>query len=540
MTFDLTQRAWVPVLGDRAVREVSLNGALGGAGGIPGLAATPVSMSPALLRYLLAVVLDVFGAPRSRGEWEERWAAGHLDAGRLNAYFDQHRHRFDLFSETAPFAQVADLRTPKDETKPASLLLPAAASGNNVPVFSARTEADSVALSPAEAARWLIHALAWDPAGIKSGAEGDAKAPKGKTYGNPVGPLGQIGVVMPVGRNLFETIMLNLPVLEDGLVPADAPHWRREPMGPTWESREPTGLLDLLTWPSRRVRLIPEDVDGRTVVRSVVLTAGDRMLSIPRDEPHTLWNATRNPKPDDPPWRPRRHQSGKASWQGLDALLAISDEALDSPNVRSSTLLGQIAGLEADNRIDATYPMNVEIVGYEYGSNSAVFDNLVADTLALPIVALRSNSELRYMLDQIVDEADDLITAVNLLDADLRQAAGGDPTPWNSGQRPGTVLVHRLDPVVRRLLRGLQADPEAIDGARDAWHHHAWRLTRRLGDELLASIGPTAFTGRRVTRVGKTGVVRASSAESSFRWRVNKAVGRDGRGNPIPSTEEAS
>lgn len=540
MPFDLVSREWIPVLRGGTVREESLSGALGGAGGITGLAVTPASMSPALLRYLVAVVLDVFGAPRSRGEWGQRWATGSFDRSRIDTYLDEHGHRFDLFSEVAPFAQAAGLRTCKGEVKPASLLLPAIQTGNSTPLFSARTEADPVVLAPAEAARWLIHVLAWDTAGIKSGAEGDPNAPKGKAYGNPVGPLGQIGTVVPTGRTLFETITLNLPVLPDGLAPSDAPHWRREPMGPTWSLREPTGLLDLLTWPSRRVRLIPELVDAETVVRSVVLTAGDRLFSVPPNEPHTLWNRTRNPKPDDPEWRPRRHRSGRASWQGLDALLATSDETGQSREARSSDSLVQIGGLVEEGQLDAGYPLNVEVVGYEYGTQSAVFDNLVADTLPLPVAALRSSEELSELLDHVVVEARALISAVNILDADLRQAAGGDPTPWNSGQRPGVVLVHRLDPVTRRILRGLQSAPDAVDGARRAWYHHARRATLRVGEELLSSIGPTAFAGRAVARGAKTVVVRASSAESSFRWRVNHALDGGDGDSQSPGTEEAS
>lgn len=529
---------WLPAISNDTVQELSLRDVLARAHVIPALAPTPASMSPALLRLLVAVVLDVFGAPRSRREWGERWKAKRFDPAPIDAYFDEHRDRFDLFSETVPFAQAAGLRTPKGEVKPASLLLPPVSTGNSTPLYSTRTDADSVVLTPAEAARWLVHVLAWDTAGIKSGADGDPQAPKGKAYGNPVGPLGQLGVVVPKGRNLFETLLLNLPIVEDGLAPDDAPHWRRPPLGPTWESREPTGLLDLLTWPSRRVRLIPEEVDGRVVVRSVVLTAGDRMLATPRDEPHTAWNATRNPKPDDPPWRPRRHQSGKASWQGLDALLAISDEAEVPGKYESSGLLHQIGDLTAEQHLDDSYPLDVEIVGYEYGTQSAVFDNLVADALPLPVAALRSDSDLRALLDQIVNEADALILAINRLDGDLRQAAGGDDTPWNSGQRPGTVLVHRLDPVVRRILRGLQASPGEVEAGREAWHHHARRITRALGNELLSNIGPTAFTGRVVTGGGKTRTVRASSAESSFLWRLDGALGRSTTDSP--TIEEAS
>jgi len=122
--------------------------------------------------------------------------SGRRDA---RAYLDRHAERFDLFHPDFPFAQVAGLHTVKDETKPVSLLLPAVATGNNVPLFSARTEADPPALTPAEAARALLAAQCWDTAAIKSGAAGDPQVKYGKTTGNPTGPLGQLGVVVPWG-----------------------------------------------------------------------------------------------------------------------------------------------------------------------------------------------------------------------------------------------------------------------------------------------------------------------------------------------------
>src|SRR5699024_5949363 len=100
--------------------------------------------------------------------------------------------------------------------------------------FGAFSEAVELRLSPAEAARWLIHLLAWDTAGIKTPAVDDPEAKAGKLYGNPAGPLGGLGLIIPKGRNLFETLMLNTPVREAGDDPRDLPHWRRPQTDSTW------------------------------------------------------------------------------------------------------------------------------------------------------------------------------------------------------------------------------------------------------------------------------------------------------------------
>lgn len=526
--FNLVDEPWIPVAEEGgSVREVSLSEALVGAHRLRRLVPTPAAMVPAILRHvLLAVVLDVFGPPRSPAEWGERWRRGSFEEGPLIEYLDEHRSRFDLFDAEAPFAQVAGLRTAKDETKPAATLVPAVGSGNNVPLFSPFTEADRFALTPGSAARWLLHVHAWDTAAIKSGAADDPAVKGGKTTGNPVGPLGGLGVACPVGTTLFETLMMNIPVVEDGLVGGDRPHWRAPPVGAQWETRDPIGLLDRLTWLSRRVRLVPEDVDGQLAVTAVVITAGDRLRRAPAEpaeEPHTLWRVAKDPKPDEPPRRPRRHVSGAASWQGLDALLALPGHAGSGGGFQTCGLLAQIGDLQAEDEIALDYPLAVELAGYEYGNQSAVIENLVTDALPLPVAALQADSVTWELVTDVASEAADLVKAVDLLDANLRRACGGDPTPWDRGQRPSTVLVHELDAVVRRLLAGLQQDPDRTEEARAAWQQVARSLTLAHGDRLLDAVPPTAFVGRQEGNR----VHRVATAERRFRIAVAAVAPRD-------------
>jgi CRISPR system Cascade subunit CasA len=197
-SFDLVSQQWIPVTRAGKRVEVGLLDALLDAREFDGLALDdPLEAVAVLRQVLLPVVLDACGAPRDGKEWASRWDSGRLDGAepRIARYLQDHADRFDLFHPTRPFAQVAGLRTAKDETKPVSLLVPRLASGNNVPLFSARTERDPPWLAPGAAARALLAAHCWDTAAIKSGAVGDeAHVKAGKTTGNPTGPLGQLGV----------------------------------------------------------------------------------------------------------------------------------------------------------------------------------------------------------------------------------------------------------------------------------------------------------------------------------------------------------
>lgn len=510
------------------------------------------TQKPALLRQvLLPIVVDALGWPVDAGEWTTWFKAGaftQAQRDRLSAYLDEHRHLFGLFDDVHPFGQVGGMRTVRDETKSASLLVATAATGNNVPLFASRTEADRLELTPVQALRWLVHTHCWDTAAIKTGVVGDPRAVGGKTSGNPTGPLGQIGVILPTGRTLFETLLLNIPCQRSKLSD-DLPQWRRRATDgpiektlsvatPAWQIRAARGTLDLWTWQSRRVRIIPEETSNGLRVAQVIVAAGDRLASVPEDfETHTAWSTGRSSgaatsarrrtaprKAADGP-RPRRHQPGRAGWRGLASLLAIGGMAQEGP-FASSPLLAQLA--DVSYQLTA-FPLQVELSGISYGNQSAVIEDVIFDSIPLPIAALDPDGPVYGALLGVVEQAEELAEAVNRLSADLRRAAGSDPIPWDKGQRPGDVLLHALDPIVRRLLAGLRTVEDDFDAAERglrAWEEKAGEVTWTVAEQLLFSAPPSLFAGRTVTKDGKDRVYRLSTAERAFRTRINDVLTR--------------
>ncbi|GLW58648.1 type I-E CRISPR-associated protein Cse1/CasA [Kitasatospora phosalacinea] len=502
-----------------------------------GLSVDFATQLPAVLRQvLLPVVVAALGAPATAAVQGERLARGGFSAEekeRLLAYLAEHRARFELFDEVAPFAQVAGLRTAKDETKGAAALVATAASGNNVPLFASRSDADPLDLTPAQAAHWLLHTHCWDTAAIKTGVVGDDQAKAGKTTGNPTGPLGQLGVIVPMGRTLYETLQLNIPVTAAANL--GKPQWERPPGTPAWEQRPVEGLLDLWTWQARRVRLCPEQDDaGWTKVTRVVISAGDRLAATPEWEPHTAWAFTPSAKKTPnraPERRPRRHAQGKAAWRGLEALLAPVRQN-DGGVFETSVLLDRIGALQEDGRLAADYPLRIETFGMVYGTQSAVVEDVVHDTIPLPLLALHQDSATRLFLLDVAEQAEQLARALNNLSADLRRAAGADPIPWDKGQRPGELLLHVLDGLVRRVLAGARAaggDEDLLERGRFAWEEAAAWRTWEHADALLAAAPATTFAGRTVTQAGKQGKAHAFSlgtAADSFNREVARILPR--------------
>ncbi|GAA4612847.1 type I-E CRISPR-associated protein Cse1/CasA [Actinoallomurus liliacearum] len=530
-TFSLIHEPWLWVRLRGGERELlSLIDVLWCSHEIDDLIVELPTQKPAILRQvLLPVLAGALGLPADHKQWVRRFTAGRFtDAERdqIHHYLDERQERFDLFHPQTPFAQVADLRSAKGETKGTALIVATAAQGNNVPLFASRTEGDPLPLTPAQAARWLIHTHCWDTAAIKTGAVGDPQVKSGKTVGNPTGPLGQLGVVTPGGRTLFETLLLNSPIGSAAI--AGTAHWERPIAGPTWQMRAPDGLLDLWTWQARRIRLFPEETPEGIRVSRVLVAAGDRLAGFEDLEWHTAWTYPKARRTGTVR-RPRRHVPGKAIWRGLDALLTLEPPPQDEDAYQTSRLLIQLADLQEHGTITGDYPLQLETFGIAYGTQSAVIEDVLHDAIPLPVAALHTDSDAYLLLLEASQQAENLARAVNGLSADLRRAVGADPIPWDKGQRPGELVLHALDPLIRRLLAGVRHagdDIAVLQRGQLAWEKAAYRETRQVAEPLFAAVPASAFIGREAKQGGKTATYSLGSAERDFRRRLNQILPR--------------
>ncbi|MFH8616643.1 type I-E CRISPR-associated protein Cse1/CasA [Streptomyces sp. NPDC017979] len=521
------------------------------------------TQKPAILRQVvLPVVVDALGFPADAAEWSAHVRAagfGGERAEKLNEYLDANRHRFDLFHPVDPFAQVAGARTDRDETKSSALLVTTAAAGNNVPIFAARTEGDRLALTPAEAARWLLHAHCWDTGAIKTGVVGDPRAKQGKTMGNPTGSLGQLGIVVPRGETLYETLMLNVPYGRTRLAD-DRPQWRRRgpqdayPSGtPEWGERAARGVLDAWTWQSRRIRLVPEETDEGVRVARVVVAAGDRLTVLAEHETHTAWRiesperrakrtapktgagaSDAGARREPPPQRPVRHAPGRAAWRGFNALLAVGrvgEETLvtaTTDGFSTSELLRNIGA--AHHELGDRFRLRLELTGLAYGQKLGNVEDVCHDEVPLPVAALDPHGPAHGGLLGAVDQAEALAKAVNRLADDLRRSVGAAaPPPRGSWQEPGEALLHALDPSVRRLLVELREAGDDVgwcDRLLGDWEVRAGADAWRTAEQLLVQPAPGAFHGRKVTQGGVSRRYRLSQAEKAFRYAVDDVLPR--------------
>ncbi|WP_260640608.1 type I-E CRISPR-associated protein Cse1/CasA [Streptomyces angustmyceticus] len=546
-SFNLAHRPWLPVrLVDGSERELSLLEVFDQARDIRRLVGDLPTQDFALTRLLLAILhdaLDVSGkgaAPADSDAWEELWLSETPYAGLVADYLHRHRDCFDLLHPERPFFQVAGLRTAKDEVS--SLNRVVADVPNGEPYFSMRRPGVD-RLGWAEAARWLVHAQAFDPSGIKSGAVGDDRVKAGKGYPQGVAWAGNLGGVLVEGDNLHETLLLNLVAADStGLHtdPADRPAWRADPCEPAPArdlAQRPYGLRDLYTWQSRRIRL-HHDADG---VHGVVLAYGDRLEphNRMRYEPMTGWRrspAQEKKRGEALVYLPQEHDPSRMAWRGMEGLLAGREagtsQGQEGARRISPGIVEWVARLSTEGFLQPGHLIRTRIIGARYGTQQSVIDEVVDDGVLMPVVLL--HREDRRYGDKAVAALKNAEQAVGMLAdlaGDLAQASGADPQPRRDTARD--LGFGTLDTPYRRWLRDLGAAPDPEEH-RDRWKRQVHHLVGGLGTGLLDDAGLAAWEGRVVETRSGSRWLNDAAAELRFTRRLDGLLATVDDGPPDP------
>lgn len=522
-SFDLISQGWVRVRQrDGAVVELSLTDVFGSAHQIVGLAGEVPTQDVALLRLLLAVIRRSFPQLRTHEDWAAAWRTGRFDMAPIERYLDRHRERFDLLHPQTPFFQVADLRTTKGEMTELARLVADVPAGHQY--FTTRAGAALKTMAFAEAARWIVHCQAFDASGIKSGAVGDDRVKGGKGYPIGIAWCGWLGVVVVEGANLFETLLLNLPLGKSLPDPeTDLPVWERPPLGPGVEDRPgaPYGPVDLLTWPSRRIRL---GHDGRRAT-GVLIANGDPLHPSNRfrQEYMTCWRLSeaqmKAQKTSDPVFMPQTHTPDRAVWRGLESLLTPTD---DSKRTKAGRWREWLAELEEHEVLPESFPLRIRTTGVQYGSQSAVIDDITDDVLPLHLAVMTDPGLADLAIDGVKD-ASAAVQTLGQLANELTQAAGGDrdlaAAARDEAREQGYAA---LDALYRRWVGLLTAQSDR-DTQRSRWQIQVRHTISGLGRELLNSASAASWAGLP-TGPDRSHPLNAATAANWFAINLHKAL----------------
>lgn len=538
--YNLLDEPWIPVrLLDGTIADVGLLELLRRTTEIADLACELPTQSIAIQRLVLAIAYRV-APPRDARDWVRQWDEG-APTEQMIEYLERWRDRFYLFGGRFPFMQVADLRTAKDVVSGLEKLIADVPNGEQF--FTTRHGCALACIPPSEAARWLVHAQAYDPSGIRSGAVGDSQVKGGKGY--PIGPswCGHLGLVWLKGKDLDETLVLNL-------VPTDAAQLRGVESSTEWGAcswevseaesavRGDYSLLDpsgtprdisiprLLTWHSRRVRL----VGNREGVTGVVLAQGDKLApqQMHRYEPQSLWrySTPQSKKFKQDVYMPRKYEAGRALWRNLPGTLPTVttvqgvDKQPKQEFLPSATLSFHY---QLDNAsIETTYPkvMRIQAVGVTYGPQEATFEDIYSDELTLSVAVMRvEHEDLSAEIDRQVRLTEEIARHVGNFAANLVRAAGesGDGAGDGARDRAKELFFSAVDTDFRTWLTQVDGRESARDAGR-RWERSLRQHALDIRAELVRGASSSAIIGRDTGR----GYMNVGIAENYFRAALNK------------------
>lgn len=540
--YNLLDEPWIPVrLVDGTITDVGLLELLRRTTDIADLACELPTQSIAIQRLILAIAYRV-ATPRDARDWVRQWDDG-APTEQMIEYLEQWRDRFYLFGGRFPFMQVADLRTAKDAVSGLEKLIADVPNGEQF--FTTRHGRALACIPASEAARWLVHAQAYDPSGIRSGAVGDSQVKGGKGY--PIGPAwcGHLGLVWLKGQDLDETLVLNL-------IPASTAALRGVDSSTewgvcSWEASEPESsvrgdysLLDpagtpkelsiprLLTWHSRRIRLVG-DSSG---VTGVVLAQGDKLA--PQEmrlyEPQSLWrySTPQSKKFKTDVYMPRKFEAGRALWRNLPGTLptVITVQGVDKQPKReflpSATLSFHY---QLDNAsIQTSYPkvMRIQAVGVTYGPQESTFEDIYSDELTLSVAVMRVEREdLSAEIDRQVRLTEEVARDVGTLAANLARAAGesGDGAGDGARDRAKELFFSAVDNDFRSWLTQVDGH-ESGRGIGRRWECTLRQHATDIQTELVRGASSSAIIGRDTGR----GYMNVGIAENYFRSALNKRL----------------
>jgi CRISPR type I-E-associated protein CasA/Cse1 len=276
--FNLIDDPWLPCITRENERcEVGLRELLHECQTFRDLDVESPVIAAGIYRLILAFLHSALSGPRTPDEWVAIYRQHAFPTAKIERYVERWRNRFELFHPTHPFYQCSNFQ----------LAIPRAAN-QLAPSCVKEHKKPPDLLTPAQVARALVANQSF----ALGGGAGTSSARFGKHPNFSHAPLVARNVVLLKGRSLFESLLFNLPLYNEDPLGADRPAWERESNICKPGERSCNGYLDLLTWQSRCVSLIPE----RGGVRHMYYAQGEIL--------------NRDTRPEDPltlPHRASRH-----------------------------------------------------------------------------------------------------------------------------------------------------------------------------------------------------------------------------------------
>lgn len=516
--FNLLDEKWLMVMaGEKGeTEEVSLKELFRNAHRYERLAGETPTQDFAVLRLLLAVLHTVFTRFTATGDfcewvavdadtfqvkedidkgdrreykkdlyttWKTLWEKGEFPDV-VSEYLEKYRHRFYLLDEKYPFFQFPEIGEPD---------YPYSATDNSINKLNGKIlEGDprkprlfmnqyQTGLEYSSAARWLLYTNGYAPS--KSGNPGK----KQKRESTGVAYLGKLGGIYATGKNLFETLLLNLNLPENACV--QKPIWEMEPKINYFRAI-PDNLAQLFTYPSRQLLLKANEEEQIIEYRLDLAISNFEYEPNLKIEPFTFWR--HDTKLDVGKWKvkegyvPKRHDPDKYFWQEMQTFSSVEERG------HNPGIIQWLRRLQGDELVTGLISLNA--VAENYIQKDGVVDRQVYDQINENIGLLdkQENGWLTCIAEEIKNTERVIGNTVIRFARDIdkiRNLQNG-----TTEQKTKTQIFFSIDRRFREWLINISPQDEKKARTRE-WKSILREEIAKQGDELIQGAGNRDYLG---------------------------------------------
>lgn len=421
--FNLIDEKWIPVrLLDGSRGELGIQETLLRAKEIAAIEDQSPLVVAALHRFLLALLYRALEGPTDIDQAKKLFGDG-LPDEKVRAYLGKWRDRFWLFDEKFPFYQVPDYEPKEKNGRKQWRSWSAIAAEHNADnakvLFDHLDVTESGAILSSRAACWLLACQTFALGGGRS----DFQYTKS-------GPSATAVMVLPLSRNLHDTLILSLVPENRAVLEEDIPIWERRP-----ESRDSlqkgiertmSGWVDLYTWRTRSIKFNFQG-EGNTI-RELAFASGMECSTESYVDPMLGYRVSEKKGKQHVRFRER------GLWRDFDSLLP--DDGNLAPKV-----IEHASALTRSNR--DRFPRSMMVLGQ--ANDQAKVEYWRMERFALP-EALAGDCFIRTEIRQLLAEAEE---AGRVLEKSIKATAKFtiargerklEDDKWNAGRWiPGDV-----------------------------------------------------------------------------------------------------
>lgn len=503
-SFNLLRDPWMPVsLIGKGSTRVSLVKALLDASSLAGFEHEDPLVVVSCYRLALAFLHRALHGPDSV-EAACDWLRNGFPASRIDAYADKWVNRFELFDPDTPFYQQPGLANEKFRDH-WSRLVAARGSFNTNPLYRHELRSDEPPGDAAKPGDAVLHLIAHQTFALGGLTKRFITSAKGA-------PFATSALTLVQGRNLLETLCLNLVAYDGAHAHQDAP---------VWESRVPTlgelrknadhpatGLTESYTWRARSIQLlVTEDTEVEWMYYAEGVNPG------PEPYPDPMVGQRQNAKGD---WFPLGFREDRAMWRDLHCFVPQRDASRPPEVISWAEELLYFAG-------DLKRPIEFAVFGME--NNKAKIVMTRQEQLRLPHLALQVPS-LRKDIQDWVDKASQAayrlevalqILAFNLI-TNKKKTGGKELENEVKAQLHSFQYGALFWPEAERLfwehLAQVPSEVNSYQESKETLDHNWAGELRRLGTRVFNQIAATldrAANTLRAIELGRFNLLRGGT-----------------------------